>query len=180
MVEPNLLERPTSDQAKVGVIWVMESGAFKATSYDLFLKTDKIVAARLCTHHGPVYSTFVRRGNGATIAFGAVAGGITGAAVAGIAVRNRTRTLERAREVAGSSTEELLGNEDTFVIDKSEIKEAKLAQKGFLQKIMTLELRTNQKKYHWQVMGVPGLEGAKIEDVERLLKSALPTIHVKN
>jgi hypothetical protein len=181
MAESKMIETGALAGEAKGVVWVMESGAFKAKSYDLFIMPEEIIPAKLCTHHSPVYPSFRQKGTGRAIVFGAVVGRASGATIAGIAAKNREKTIEKAIEVAKLPKDELLGmNEDNFAISKSDILKISLTHKGILQKIMLPELETKQRKYRWEVIGILGNEDGAFEDVERILRSAVPAVQVKN
>ena len=154
------------------VLWVMKSGAFKATSYNLFLTREKVILAKICTHKSPVASAFTLKSTKKAVAIGG--------AIGGVAVRNRQKTLEKAVEVAKMPIDKVVEvDKDNFEITKSEIKKVKLLRKGLLKNIVMLEIETKDKKYKWQVMGIPGQEECRFEDVEAIIRSSFNNVEVR-
>jgi hypothetical protein len=143
---------------------VIKRGALTSISYNLFLAEDKIVGVKLCSHKGPITSTFAWK----STTKATIAGGLLGT----VAVKNQGVTMEKATTIAKLSLEEALRKaEDTFTIDNSDILKIKLRRKGLLKNMVELEVETTKEKYKWEVMGIPGNYDAKYEDVEEILKS---------
>jgi Icc-related predicted phosphoesterase len=149
---------------KTDVLWVIKRGALTSTSYNLFLAEDKIVGVKLCSHKGPITSTFAWK----STTKATIAGGLLGA----IAVENQRATFEKATEIAKLPLEDALKTaEESFTINNSDIFKIKLRRKGLLKNMVELEIEAKNEKYKWEVMGVPGNNDAKYKDVEEILKS---------
>jgi hypothetical protein len=82
------------------------------------------------------------------------------------------RAAKKAEGLTGLSAEELLKTDiNNFVLLYSDIKKVEL--KKYLRGAR-INITTNEKKYRWFVQGIPGQKSPKIEDYERILRSAIP------
>jgi hypothetical protein len=155
-------------------ICVMESVGLKHTSYNLFFDKDKLVITKLHTHSGPTLSTF-RKTSTARMAVTAILfEGIWRGAVDAIGAKNRNNVMEKAVEMARLPLDQILESKENFVIWKSDVRRVRLECAGGKKDFVYLNIKTNDKRYKWDVMGIPGKKRCEFEEIEKNLASAFP------
>jgi hypothetical protein len=152
-------------------LWVMESVGLKRTSYNLFFDKDKLLVTKLHTHSGPTLSTFRKTSTGKMVVSAILFGGIIGGTSDALGARNRHKIMEKATENAKLPIDQILESKESCTINKSDIQRVRLERAGILKDFVYLTIKTENKRYKWDVMGIPGKEKGEFEEIKRILRS---------
>jgi len=155
-------------------IWVMESVGLKHTSYNLFFDKDKLLLTKLHTHTGPTLSTFRKTSISKMAASAILFGGIIGGTSDALGASNRKKIMEKATDNAKLPIDQILESKEVHTINKSDIKRIRLERAGVLKDFVYLTIKTKNKRYKWDVMGIPGKEKGEFEEIKRILRSEFP------